>query len=160
MIDLSVGLSTSLEFVRGHDPAIVELDAFAEVRSMKVLFNIAHGLLWPAVCLSATLFAADIHSAEVCPQLVESRAGSVFNMSAFIRDNGSPEAALNTARAAVLKVSRGGGCGIFNNVAACEETLTLARVAIAALQACIASTANKNPQENGGAKAAKDAAND
>jgi hypothetical protein len=153
-----MGFSTALEFVHGHEPAIVELDAFAEVQPMKVLFNIVHGLLWPAACLSATSFAADVHSAEGCPQLVESRAGSVFNMSAFIRDNGSPEAALDAARAAVSKVNRGGGCSIFNNVAACEETLTLAGVAIAALQACIASTAHKNPQENDGGKAARSAA--
>jgi hypothetical protein len=112
---------------------------------MKVVFNIAHGLLWPAA-LSVTLLAVDAYSAEACPKLVESRAGSVFNMSAFIKDNGSPEAALDTARAAVSKVNKGGGCGIFSNVAACEETLTLAAVAITALQACIASPIHRNSQ--------------
>jgi hypothetical protein len=127
---------------------------------MKVPFNIAHGLLWPAACLSATLFAADAHSAEACPQLVESRAGSVFNMSAFIKDNGSPQAALDTARSAVLKVNRGGGCRIFNNVAACEETLALASVAIAVLQTCIASTAHMDFPRNDGAKATRDATNE
>ena len=113
---------------------------------MKVLLNTVHSLVWPAVFLSATLFAVDARSDEPCPQLVESRAGSVFNMSAFIKDNGSPEAALDTARAAVSKVNKGGGCGIFSNVAACEETLTLAAVAITALQTCIASPIHRNSQ--------------
>lgn len=113
---------------------------------MEILLNTVHSLVWPAVFLSATLFAVDARSDEHCPQLVESRAGSVFNMSAFIKDNGSPQAALDTARAAVSKVNKGGGCGIFSNVAACEETLTLAAVAIAALQACIASPTHGHAQ--------------
>ena len=113
---------------------------------MKVLLNTVHSLVWPAAFLYATLFAADARSDEPCPQFVASRAGSVFNMSAFIKDNGSPEAALDTARAAISKVNKGGGCSIFSNVAACEETLTLAAVAITALQACIASPTHGDSQ--------------
>jgi hypothetical protein len=157
MISLSVGFSPRSTGL-STDLAIVELEAFAEVRPMKVLSSIAHGLLWPTA-LSATLFAANAYSAEACPQIVESRAGSVFNMSAFIKDNGSPEAALDTARSSVSKIKRGGGCGIFNNVAACEETLALAGVAITALQTCIASTAHTTSPRNDRAKAARDADN-
>jgi hypothetical protein len=129
---------------------------------MKVLLisTTTRGVLATAVCISTTLFTTHVKSAEPCPQIVESRAGSVFNMSAFIKDHGSPEAALDTARAAVSKVNQGGGCSIFNNAAACEETLALAGVAIAALQTCIASPGYKSSQKNGGQRTSKDVAND
>jgi hypothetical protein len=38
----------------------------------------------------------------------------------------------------------GGGCAIFSDRLACEETLTLARKAIIALEACTAPTAQNN----------------
>jgi hypothetical protein len=103
---------------------------------MKPMFDIARGLVLPAAALCAALFIADAHSEQACPQLLESRSGSVFNMSAFIADNGSPRAALDEVRLDVSKIDQGGGCHLFRNTAACEETLTLARQAIAALEAC------------------------
>lgn len=103
---------------------------------MKTTFDIARGLILPAAALCTTLFIADAHSKQACPQLVETRSGSVFNMSAFIKDNGSPKAALDEVRLDVSKINTGGGCSLFRNTAACEETLTLARQAIAALEAC------------------------
>ncbi|WP_438394741.1 hypothetical protein [Caballeronia sp. DA-9] len=115
---------------------------------MKAPFRIKHGRMILAVIFSATLFATDVLATDSCPQLVESRAGSVFNMSAFIKDNGSPEAALDRARAAVTKVNRGGGCRVLSDVAACEETLNLASVAINALQTCVASPGHR--QMSGG----------
>jgi hypothetical protein len=118
---------------------------------MKAPIPIKHGRLMTAAILSATLFATDVLADDTCPQLVESRAGSVFNMSAFIKDNGSPEAALNTAREAVTKVNRGGGCRVLSDVAACEETLKLASVAIEALQTCVASPGHRRMSNNDGA---------
>jgi len=44
---------------------------------MNLLLNIAQGLIWPTTSLAASSFAADARSEEVCPQFVESRAGSV-----------------------------------------------------------------------------------
>ncbi|WP_235527720.1 hypothetical protein [Burkholderia sp. Leaf177] len=119
---------------------------------MKASIHIKHGRLIPAAILSATFFATDVLADDACPQLVESRAGSVFNMSAFIKDKGSPEAALNAAREAVTKVNRGGGCRVLSDVPACEETLKLASVAIEALQTCAASRVHRpmnNSQANG-----------
>jgi hypothetical protein len=117
---------------------------------MKAPFPIKHGRVISAAILFAALSGADVLAADACPQLVESRAGSVFNMSAFIKDNGSPEAALDTARAAVSKVDRGGGCHVLSDVAACEETLKLASVAIEALQTCVASSGHRRMSNNAG----------
>jgi hypothetical protein len=119
---------------------------------MKAPFHTKPGRLIPAAILSATFFSADVLADDACPQLVESRAGSVFNMSAFIKDNGSPEAALNTAREAVTKVNRGGGCRVLSDVPACEETLKLASVAIEALQTCAASQAHRQMSNNSRAR--------
>ncbi|MDR5734661.1 hypothetical protein QCE47_20335 [Caballeronia sp. LZ025] len=78
-----------------------------------------------------------------CPGYVETDAGSAFNIAAIIKDSGSPQEALDKVRGAVSKINAGGGCAIFANKRACEETLSLARKAIVALQACSATAAPK-----------------
>jgi hypothetical protein len=77
---------------------------------------------------------------------VETASGSVFNVSALIADTGSPESALEKVRTALSKVDAGGGCAAFGNTRACDETVTLARKAIGALEACTASATSKAPR--------------
>jgi hypothetical protein len=103
---------------------------------MKPIFHVAPHVILPAATLCATLFVGNAHSRQTCPQLLETRSGSVFNMSAFIKDHGSPKAALDEVRLDVSKIDLGGGCSLFRNTAACEETLSLAKQAISALEAC------------------------
>ncbi|SAK85546.1 hypothetical protein AWB82_05798 [Caballeronia glebae] len=76
------------------------------------------------------------HAQTQCPGYVETEAGSAFDIASIIRDAGSPRSALDKLRSAVAKVNAGGGCSIFRDRLACEETLTLANKAIVALQTC------------------------
>jgi hypothetical protein len=78
-----------------------------------------------------------------CPGYVETDAGSAFDIASIIRDTGSPQSALDKVRSAVARVNAGGGCSIFRDRLACEETLTLANKAIVALEACASSSAPK-----------------
>ena len=83
--------------------------------------------------------------ADACPGYVETDAGSAFDVASIIRDAGSPQSALDKVRSAVAKVNAGGGCSIFRDRLACEETMTLANKAIVALQTCaIARHASKH----------------
>ncbi|SAK42988.1 hypothetical protein [Caballeronia ptereochthonis] len=79
------------------------------------------------------------HAQSQCPGYVETDAGSAFDIASIIRDTGSPQSALDKVRSAVARVNAGGGCSIFRDPLACEETLTLANKAIVALQACTSS---------------------
>lgn len=88
------------------------------------------------VCVAA-------HAQTQCPGYVETDAGSAFDIASVIRDTGSPQSALDKVRRAVAKVNAGGGCSIFRDRLACEETLTLANKAIAALQACASGSVPK-----------------
>ncbi|VXA97243.1 conserved exported hypothetical protein [Burkholderia sp. 8Y] len=94
--------------------------------------------------VSSLCAAAYAHAEAQCPGYVETDAGSAFDVAAIVKDSGSPQSALERVRRAVSKIDAGGGCSIFANVHACEETLTLARKAIVALQACAAGSAPKN----------------
>jgi hypothetical protein len=82
------------------------------------------------------LICTAVHAETQCPGYVETDAGSAFDIASIIRDTGSPESALAKIRGAVARVDAGGGCSIFRDRIACEETLTLAKKAIVALQAC------------------------
>ncbi|MDR5873021.1 hypothetical protein P9239_21975 [Caballeronia sp. LZ062] len=99
--------------------------------------------------LAATAFVASMSVAAharadaQCPGYVETDGGSAFDVAAIVKDSGSPQSALERVRRAVSKIDAGGGCSIFANVHACEETVTLARKAIVALQACAAGSAPK-----------------
>lgn len=99
--------------------------AFWSARSRRAPFIAAIGL----VCVA-------VHAQAQCPGYVETDAGSAFDLASIIRDTGSPQSALDKVRSAVAKVNAGGGCSIFRDRLACEETLALANKAIAALQAC------------------------
>lgn len=95
-------------------------------------FAVAHST-FVALLLAAT-------SAEsACPDYVALPSGTVFNLAALIADAGSPDGALRQARSAVAKVSAYGGCLPSEELAACEETLAVARKAIVALETCVAS---------------------
>ncbi|SAL76379.1 hypothetical protein AWB71_05231 [Caballeronia peredens] len=82
------------------------------------------------------LICAAAHAQTQCPGYVETDAGSAFDIASIIRDTGSPQSALDKVRSAVARVNAGGGCSIFRDRLACEETLALANKAIVALQAC------------------------
>ena len=88
------------------------------------------------------LVCAAAHAQTQCPGYVETDAGSAFDIASIIKDTGSPQSALEKVRNAVARVNAGGGCSIFRDRLACEETLTLARKAIAALQACTSGTSH------------------
>jgi hypothetical protein len=103
---------------------------------MKTLVDWSRGLRRPIACSVAMLVIAGAHAESSCPALVETHSGSVFNLAALIHDRGSPAAALDDARLAVTRVNAGGGCRIFKEPAACDETVALAKIAIAALEAC------------------------
>jgi hypothetical protein len=94
-----------------------------------------------AVAIGLVCVAA--HGQTPCPGYVETDAGSAFDLASIIRDTGSPPFALDKLRGAVAKVNAAGGCSIFRDQHACEETLTLANKAIVALQACAPSAAPK-----------------
>lgn len=87
----------------------------------------------------AGLICVAAHAQTHCPGYVETDAGSAFDIASIIKDTGSPQSALDKVRSAVAKVNAGGGCSIFRDRLACEETLALANKAIVALQACASS---------------------
>jgi hypothetical protein len=93
--------------------------------------------------LALALMCVGAYGETPCPGYVETDAGSAFNLAAMIRDTGSPQSALVRVRNAVSKIDAGGGCSLFSDVHACEETLTFAHKAIAALQTCATATAAK-----------------
>lgn|GEM_PF-1215083 len=98
---------------------------------------------FPAIAAIGLMCVA-AHAQTQCPGYVETDAGSAFDIASIIRDTGSPQSALDKVRNAVARVDAGGGCAIFRDRLACEETLTLANKAIAALQACASSRAPKS----------------
>lgn len=91
---------------------------------------------WPAAGLVLIVVAIGARAKPACPDWVVTRAGSAFNVAALISDNGSPEAALEKARNALARVNNGGGCESIVDPAACDETIALAKKAIAALEEC------------------------
>jgi hypothetical protein len=96
-----------------------------------------------AALVGSVCAGAHAQAVGQCPGYVETDGGSAFDVAAIVKDSGSPQSALERVRRAVSKIDAGGGCAIFANVHACEETVTLARKAIVALQACAAASAPK-----------------
>jgi hypothetical protein len=94
-----------------------------------------------AACVALMCVAA--YGETPCPGYVETDGGSAFDLAAVIKDAGSPQSALARVRSAVSKIDAGGGCSIFSDVHACEETLTLAHKAIAALRICSQNNVSK-----------------
>ncbi|WP_241023974.1 hypothetical protein [Burkholderia sp. Ac-20365] len=90
------------------------------------------------------LSSVDVCAESVCPAYVELPTGSAFNLARLIADTGSPELALRKIRAALAQVTAAGGCPKAEEPNACEETLAVARKAMAALQAC---TSHAPPEE-------------
>ncbi|CAD6550770.1 hypothetical protein ACFQ3P_24550 [Paraburkholderia sabiae] len=91
--------------------------------------------LVPVTC--ATLLATQVRAESTCPDYVVLPSGSAFNIARLIKDAGSPQAALDKARSAVEQVSSNGGCPRSVKRAVCEETMTVAKKAIAALEGCV-----------------------
>lgn len=92
---------------------------------------------WFWLAASLALFFSALTGAEAaCPNWVETTSGSVFNIAALIADAGSAQFALERVKRALSKVDAGGGCAIFSDRPACDETMTLAKKAITALEAC------------------------
>lgn len=102
---------------------------------------------WPAAGLLLIFVAVGARAKSPCPSWVVTRAGSAFNVAALISDSGSPEAALAKARNALARVNNGGGCEAIasGDPAACDETIALAKKAIAALEECGTPDANTKP---------------
>jgi hypothetical protein len=98
-------------------------------------FRSARSRRFPAIAAIGMICVA-AHAQTQCPGYVETDAGSAFDVASIIRDTGSPQSALDKVRSAVARINAGGGCSIFRDRLACEETMTLADKAIAALQAC------------------------
>ncbi|WP_244817812.1 hypothetical protein [Caballeronia sp. Lep1P3] len=94
-----------------------------------------HTRTFAAIALTGAMCVA-VHAQTTCPGYVETDAGSAFDVASIIKDSGSPQSALDRVRSAVSKIDAGGGCSMFANTRACEETVTLAKKAIVALQAC------------------------
>ncbi|SAK44483.1 hypothetical protein AWB81_00300 [Caballeronia arationis] len=94
--------------------------------------------------LFALLFSALAQAEAACPNWVETASGSAFNIAALIADAGSANAALDRVRRALSKVNAGGGCAIFSDRPACDETLALAKKAITALESCSTPTVSSN----------------
>ncbi|MGF6778589.1 hypothetical protein P3T21_003808 [Paraburkholderia sp. GAS334] len=114
-----------------------------------------------AIGMAATLLIAGAHARPACPELVTTPAGSVFNVAALIADNGSPEAGLAKIRSALAKIDAGGGCRIFSDIAACEETVALAKRTAAALEKCAAPVPrNGHAQTNDTKRPAEETEND
>ena len=84
-----------------------------------------HGF-WLAASL-ALFFSAFTGAEAACPNWVETTSGSVFNIAALIADAGSAQFALERVKRALSKVDAGGGCAIFSDRPACDETMTLAK---------------------------------
>jgi hypothetical protein len=103
---------------------------------MKSRFEWLRGLRVSIVCSVAMTVMTTARAEPSCPGFVETHSGSVFNLAALIRDKGSPAAALDDVRLAMSHVNAGGGCSIFKEPMACTETLALAKIASAALEAC------------------------
>ena len=97
-----------------------------------------------SVLCALILSSVDARAESVCPAYVELPTGSAFNLARLIADTGSPELALRKIRAALAQVSAAGGCPKAEEPSACQETLAVARKAMAALQAC---TAKPSPEE-------------
>ncbi len=122
---------------------VTPMDAlFRSFSARAFSFRSARSRRFPAIAAIGMICVA-AHAQTQCPGYVETDAGSAFDLASIIRDTGSPQSALDKVRSAVARVNAGGGCSIFRDRLACEETLTLANKAIAALQACAASKVPK-----------------
>jgi hypothetical protein len=98
-------------------------------RNFSVPPRFAIALFVASACMTA-------YAEAPCPGYVETDGGSAFDIAAIVQDAGSQQTALARIRGAVSKIDAGGGCSIFSDRHACEETLTLAHKAIVVLQAC------------------------
>lgn len=106
---------------------------------MKAILGRANRTPVLAPGMFATLLLAANYAECACPEYVSLPSGTVFNIAGLIRDAGSPDGALRKARSAVAQISARGGCPQSEELAVCEETLAVARKAIAALEACVSS---------------------
>ncbi|WP_027798982.1 hypothetical protein [Paraburkholderia dilworthii] len=111
--------------------------------SMHTYFDVPGAWRTGTVGLTLALFVSGVGAATSCPTVITTPAGSAFDMASLIADNGSPQAALAKLRSVLSKLGWGAHCTMLRNVAACDETVELAKRAVAALEACAAPTPPK-----------------
>lgn len=100
---------------------------------------------WPVAAFFLLMFASFCVRAEsACPAYVSLPTGSIFNLARLIADTGSPELALRKIQASLAQIMAAGGCPKVEEPNACQETVTVARKALAELQAC---TSPRLPEE-------------
>jgi hypothetical protein len=92
------------------------------------------------VGLTLALVVSTAGAASSCPTVITTPGGSAFDMASLISDNGSPAGALAKLRSVLSKLGWGSRCSMLRNVAACDETVELAKRAVVALEACAGST--------------------
>ncbi|CAB3696986.1 hypothetical protein LMG27174_03461 [Paraburkholderia rhynchosiae] len=120
-------------------------------------FNVPSGLRAATVGFALTLCVSSVGAVPACPKVITTPAGSAFDMASLISDNGSPEAALNRLRSVLSKLAWGARCNMLRDVAACDETVELAKRAVVALEACAVPTSGKRAQRSESKKTEVDA---
>ncbi|MEM5338374.1 hypothetical protein [Paraburkholderia azotifigens] len=100
---------------------------------------------WPAGAVLLLMFTSYIVRAEpVCPAYVSLPTGRIFNLARLIADTGSPELAHRKIQDSLAQIMAVGGCPKAEEPDACQETVAVARKALAELQAC---TSPRLPEE-------------
>ena len=120
--------------------------------SMNTYFDVPGGLRTGTVGLTLAFVVYTAGAASSCPTVITTPGGSAFDMASLISDNGSPAAALAKLRSVLSKLDWGSRCSMLRNVAACEETVELAKRAVVALEACAGSTPPTTPPNTGADK--------
>jgi hypothetical protein len=118
--------------------------------SMTTYFDVPGGLRTGTVGLTLALFVSSAGAASNCPTVITTPAGSAFDMASLISDSGSPLAALAKLRSVLSKLGWGARCSMLRNVAACDETVELAKRAVVALEACAGPTPPKTGADKPG----------
>ena len=111
--------------------------------SMHTNFDVPCAWRTGTVGLALALFMSGAGAVTSCPTVITTPAGSAFDMTSLIADNGSPQAALAKLRSILSKLGWGSRCTMLRNVAACDETVDLAKRAVVALEACATPTPPK-----------------
>lgn len=95
--------------------------------------------VWCAAVFLVVMPVTDAFAKSACPAYVELPSGSAFDIAHLVKDAGSPEAALGKVRDALARIDANGGCPHSVRPLVCQETVAVARKAMAALQACSSS---------------------
>ncbi|ACC73695.1 hypothetical protein PPMP20_24005 [Paraburkholderia phymatum] len=108
---------------------------------------------WSLGAVLLLMFASfSVRAESPCPAYVSLPTGSIFNLARLIADTGSPELALRKVKVSLAQIMAAGGCPKADEPNACQETVTVARKALAELEACTSpplpeETAERNRRE-------------